>query len=84
MHAVHVGRCPSYIADLVTRISSLPGRERLRSAAVHRFELPAIYHEFGERTFYHAGPAAWNNLTQPIIATIDTETFKTSLKIYFV
>ena len=40
MHAVHVGRCPGYLADLVTQTYSLPGRDRLPSAAGNRFELP--------------------------------------------
>ena len=37
MHAVHVGRCPGHIADLVTQTYSLPGRDRLPSAAGKRF-----------------------------------------------
>ena len=82
MHAVHVGRCPGYIADIVTLTSSLPGRHRLRSAAGNRYELPAIHHKLGERAFSHAGPAAWNSLPSLITATIDTETFKYRLKIY--
>ena len=81
MHAVHVGRCPGYIADLVTQMYSLPGRDRLRSAA-NRFEVPATHHKFGERAFSHAGPAAWNNLPPRIAATIDTKTFETSFKTY--
>ena len=80
MHAVHVGRCPSYIADLVTQTYSLPGRDRLRSEAGNRFELPAIHDKFSERAFSHAGPAAWNKLPPHTTAIIDTETFKTSLK----
>ena len=58
VHAVHVGRCPDYIADLVIQTYSLSGRDRLRSAAGNRFELPAIHHKFGERAFSHAGPTA--------------------------
>ena len=84
MQAVNVGCCLGYIADLVTQTSSLTGRDRLRSAAGNRFELPAIYHKFGKRAFSHAGPAAWNNLPLHITATIDTETFKTSFKDPFV
>ena len=83
MHAVHEGRCPDYIADQLTQMYSLPGRDRLRSAAGIRFELPAIHHKFGERAFSHTGQAAWNNLPPHITATIDTETFKSSLKPIF-
>ena len=61
MHSVHVGRCPGYIADVVTQAYYLPGRDRLRSAGGNRFELPAIHHKFGERAFSHSGPAAWRN-----------------------
>ena len=82
MHAVQVGRCPGYIADIVTPTSSLPGQDRLRSAAGNRYELPAIHHKLGERAFSHAGPAAWNRLPSVITATIDTETFKSRLKTY--
>ena len=80
MHAVHIGLTPCYIADLVTQTYSLPGRDRLCSAAGNRFELPAIHHKFGERAFSHAGPAAWSNLSPHITATINTDTFKTSPK----
>ena len=82
IHAVHVGRCPCYIADLVTPTSSLPGRDRRRTVAGNRYEMPAIHHKFGERFFSHAGLAAWNNLPPHVTATIDTDTFKISLKIY--
>ena len=58
------------------------GRDRLRSAAGNRYELPAIRHKLGERAFLHAGPAAWNSLPSLITATIDTEVFKFRLKIY--
>ena len=80
MHAVHVGRCPGYIADLVIQTYSLPERDRLRSAAGNRFELTAIHHKFGERAFSHAGPASWSNLPPNITTIIDTETFKTRLE----
>ena len=82
MHTVHVGRCPEYIADIVKPTSSLPGRDRLRSAAGNRYELPAIHHKLGERAFSHAGSADWNSLPSLITATIDTDTFKFCLKTY--
>ena len=82
MHAVHVDRCHGYIADLVTPTSSLPGRDRLRSAAENRYELSAIHDKFDERAFSHVGPATWNNSPPHITETIDTEAFKISLKTY--
>jgi len=62
MHLVHVGRSPSYLADLVTAIAKIPSRARLRSAASHCYELPSTNLKFGERSFSYAGPAAWNTL----------------------
>ena len=42
-----VGHCLGYIVDLVTQtLYSLPGRDRLRSAAGNRFEMAAINHKF--------------------------------------
>ena len=79
MHAVYVGRCWGYIADIVTQTYSLPGRDRLRCAVGNRFELPAIQHKFGERAFSHAGQAAWNNVPPHITATMDTTSLKTHL-----
>ena len=80
IYAVHVSRSPGYIVDLVTQTYSLQGRDRLRSSAANGFELPAIHHKFGDEASSNAGPAAWNNLQRHITATMDTETFKTSLK----
>ena len=80
MHAVRVGCCPGYIAHLVTPTCSLPGRDRLRSAAGNCYELPPIHHKFGEGAFSYAGTSAWNNLLTHITATTDTETFKARLK----
>ena len=57
MHAVHIGLCLGYIIDLVTSTSSLPGRDRLRSAVGNRYELPVFHHKIGERAFSHVGPA---------------------------
>ena len=83
VHAAQVGRCPGYIADLVKpTTSSLPRRDRLRSVEGNCYELSSIRRKFDERAFSHAGPAAWNILLSHITATIDIETFETSLKIH--
>ena len=50
-HAVQVDRCSGYIADLMTQTHNLPGRDRPRSAAGNRFELPAIHYKFGDGFF---------------------------------
>ena len=55
---------------------------QMRSAAGNRFWAAGYQHKFDWRACSHAGPAAWNNLPLHITATIDTETFKTSLNIH--
>ena len=80
MHLVHVGRSPSYLADLVTAMAKIPSRSRLRSAASHRYELPSINLKCGERSFSFAGPAAWNALPGILHEQLDTPAIKLSLK----
>ena len=40
MHQAHIGRSPAYLADMMTAMADLPGRERLRSANSFRYETP--------------------------------------------
>ena len=64
MHGVHYGTGPIYMKELVTPASSLPGRERLRSAATMNYDIERIKLKFGERSFAVSGPTAWNTLLQ--------------------
>ena len=82
MHMVHNGFSPGYISELVSAMSALPGRRRLRSTCGNRYEIPVIHHKIGEWAFFYAGTAAWNSLPTTLINMTDTQTFKCSLKTY--
>ena len=43
MHGVHYGTGPKYMKELVTPTSSLPGRERLRSATTMNYDIEPIW-----------------------------------------
>jgi hypothetical protein len=59
MHAIHTGRSPVYLTGCVQTVASRASRPGLRSADSSRLRT-----RFGERTFSHAGPAAWNSLQE--------------------
>ena len=80
LHLVRVGRCPAYLADMMTATADLPGRERLRSANSFRYETPKLKLKFGERAFSYAGPNAWNSLPSNLQEQMNTDTFKTQLR----
>ena len=48
--------------ELVTPTSSLPGRERRRSATTKNYDIERTKLKFGERSFAVSGPTAWNTL----------------------
>jgi len=59
-------------------------RYGLRSASSEDYSLPRLrMHQFSERAFSHAGPAAWNALPENIRANQDSEVFRKQLKTYF-
>ena len=62
MHGIQHGHCPKYIKEIVLPVSTLPGRERLRSAATQNYDFRRVKLKFGERTFAAAVPKAWNSL----------------------
>ena len=80
MHGVHYGTGPKYMKKLVTRASSLPGRERLRSAATMNYDIERTKLKFGERSFAVAGPTAWNALPANLKCIGDILSFKRNLK----
>ena len=45
------------------------------------YALPRLRTKFGERAFSHAGPSAWNALSEDIRATSDSVVFRRSLKL---
>ena len=82
MHMVHIGCGSGNITELVSAMSALPGRSRLRSSSGNRYEIPVIRHKIEKRTFSYAGHAAWNSLPTILTSLTDTQTFKSSLKTY--
>ena len=54
------GVAPPYLSRLCTRVSSIPSRDRLRSAAAGRLVVPAVnMTTVGPRGLYYACPAVW-------------------------
>ena len=65
------GIVPTYMTGMVTRISDLPGRCYLRSAAEGLFNVPRARTVFGSMAFSVAGPVAWNGLSTHVWAIHD-------------
>ena len=80
MHNAHVGRSPRYINEMLTATVHMPNRNRLRSFASTRYELPVLRRKIGERAFSYSGPASCNSLPSYIISIMDTPTFRARLK----
>ena len=62
--------------------NTLPGRERLRSAATQNYDIRRVKLKFGERAFAVAAPKAWNSLPDSLKQTNDTVKFRKDLKTY--
>ena len=71
--------CPLW---MVLPVSTLPGRERLRSAATQNYDIRRVKLKFGERAFAVAAPKAWNSLPDSLKQTNDTVKFGKDLKTY--
>jgi len=71
---------PRYSADSVQSIAESSHRPGLRSADTADYIKRRTRFKFGERSFSHAGPAAWNSLPDNIKLTNDTNRFKRLLK----
>ena len=82
MHAAVTDQCPQYICDIAHPLSTLPGRNRVRAAAIGQFDIPRTRTVFGERAFSVAGPREWNALSQAI-TDITNRAFKRALKTLF-
>ena len=61
-------------------IYTLPGRERLRSAATQNYDIRRVKLKFGERAFAVADPKAWNSLPDSLKQINDTVKFRKDLK----
>jgi len=82
MHQVHIGSSPSYLSGLVTAITNIHFRERLRSADTNPYEPLTTRLKFSERCFSHAGPKAWNALPAELQDLTDHSAFKRQLKTF--
>jgi len=69
MHQIHVGRCPSYLAALVSLSADT--------------ETPKPRTILGERAFSFCGPAEWNSLPSELQTITDTTSFKKKLEEHF-
>ena len=80
MHGIHRGRCPKYMKEMVVPVSTLPGRERLRSATTLNYDICRTKLKFGECAFPVAAPKAWNSLPDSRKQTNDVVKFRKDLK----
>ena len=56
-------QAPSYLADYCVPVSTVPGRQHLRSASRRQLIVPRVRRSiFGARAFAIAGPTVWNSL----------------------
>ena len=76
MYGIHTGRCPAYLKDIVRTSTSAATRTGLRSASGSKYMTPRLRTKLGERSFSHAGPAAWNSLPPDIRAAASPAMFK--------
>jgi len=84
MHSVFHGTCPTYRqSNIVEPVGAGRTRPRLRSTSTTDFSLPRLRTKFGERSFSHAGPSAWNDLPEDLRAVADSAKFRQQLKTYF-
>ena len=77
------GMCPAFLSNIVEPIGAGRTRTRLRSTSTTDFSLPRLHTKFGERSFSHAGPSAWNDLPEDLRAVADSAKFRQQLKTYF-
>jgi len=80
MHSVFYGQAQSYISDIVTPVTHLPGRAHLRSAKNGDYNIPRVLSGFGQRSFSVSGPDAWNSLPRQLRGIAVASTFKRHLK----
>ena len=80
MHGVHYGLGPKYLTQMVVPISSLPGRERLRSAGSLNYDICRTRLKFTEHSFAASGPTARNSLPLELKQINNSLKFKKLLK----
>ena len=80
MHLVHTKRAPQYLSDSVQTVARSSSRPGLRSSNTAVYTKPRCRTKFGEHSFSHAGPTAWNSLPDQLRQITDTGLFKCCLK----
>ena len=80
MHSVFYGQAPSYISEVVTAVTHLPGRAHLRSAKNGDYDISRVLSGFGQRSFSVSGPDAWNSLPRQLRGIAVASTFNRHLK----
>jgi len=80
MDFVHTNHAPQYLSDCVQTVVRSSNRPGLRSSYTAAYAKPRCRIKFGERSFRHAGPTAWNSLPDHIHQINDTSLFKRRLK----
>ena len=83
MHGVHNGTSPSYLTDITTPISSLPGYRQLCSAMTTEYDIPRTRTKFGDRAFSVAENREWNALPADISNITDLSSFKQAIQRHF-
>ena len=76
MHSVFYGQAPSYISEIVTPVTHLPGRAHLHSATNGDYNIPRVLSGFSQRSFSVSGPDAWNSLPRQLRGIAISSTFK--------
>ena len=71
------------VRTVVERAGADRTRSGLPSTSSTDFSLSLLRTKFGERSFCHTGPAAWNDLPEDMRAVADTAKFRKQLKTYF-
>ena len=86
---------PSYLADYCVPVSTVPGRQRLRSASRRQVIVPrqSVYtlvpcvrrSTFGARAFAIAGPTVWNSLPDSLRdPDVGPDQFRRDLKTHLI
>ena len=84
MHQIHVGRCPSYLAALVSSSADNCRRPGLRSVSSSSYLKPRLRTKLGERAFSFCGSAEWSCLPSELQWSQTPPVFKRNLKHIFI
>jgi len=80
VHKASIGQAPTYIADMLTPVSSVQSLSAQCSATNGDYIVPRTNRKVGEMAFSVAAPKAWNRLpTKLKTSTCSTDSFKRSL-----